>query len=53
MISQQELKILKNKLNLLEKKDIDLIITDFDDTIFSRKEQLEDNELLRENRGDK
>jgi len=41
---------LKNKISSLEKKDIDLIIADFDDTIFCRKEQLEDNELLRNNR---
>jgi predicted HAD superfamily phosphohydrolase YqeG len=36
-----ELKDLEVKKNNLEKRDIDLIITDFDDTIFSRKEQLE------------
>jgi hypothetical protein len=50
MISEQELKKLKNKLDKLEKKDIDLIISDFDDTIFSRTEQLEDSELLKNNR---
>lgn len=50
MISEQELKELKNKLNSLEKKDIDLIISDFDNTIFCRNEQLEDSELLRNNR---
>jgi len=50
MISEQELKELKNKLNNLEKKDIDLIISDFDDTIFCRNEQLKDSELLRNNR---
>lgn len=33
----------------LEKKDININIVDFDDTLFSRKEQLE-NPLLRENR---
>lgn len=37
---KKELKKLESKKNNLEKKDIDLIITDFDDTIFSRKEQL-------------
>lgn len=31
----EELKLLENKKNKLEKKDIDLIISDFDDTIFS------------------
>ncbi|MFC1797925.1 hypothetical protein ACFLY2_01960 [Patescibacteria group bacterium] len=41
MISEQELKELKNKLNKLEKKDINLIITDFDDTIFSTKEMID------------
>ena len=34
---------LKNKKNKLEKKDIDLIICDFDDTIFSTHEFLESN----------
>lgn len=53
MISEQELKELKNKLNNLEKKDIDLIISDFDDTIFCRNEQLKDSELLRNNRWNK
>lgn len=53
MISKKELKELKNKLNKLEKKDIDLIISDFDDTIFSRTEQLEDSELLKNNRWSK
>jgi hypothetical protein len=37
----KELKALENKKNNLEKKNIDLIITDFDDTIFCRKDQLE------------
>lgn len=53
MTQEEELKILKNKLNLLKKRDDYLIITDFDDTIFSRKEQLEKSELLRNNRWDK
>jgi len=38
MIIKEELNQLKDKINKLEKKDIDLIITDFDDTIFSTKE---------------
>ncbi|MDF1682933.1 MAG: hypothetical protein P1U46_04440 [Patescibacteria group bacterium] len=41
---------LKEKVKLLEKKDIDLIIADFDNTIFCRKEQLEKSETLRNNR---
>lgn len=45
-----ELENLKKKKNKLEKKDIDLIITDFDNTIFCRNEQLKDSELLRNNR---
>lgn len=53
MIHEDELTILKNKVDSLEKRDTDLIIADFDDTIFSRKEQLEDSELLRNNRWDK
>jgi len=50
MINKEEINKLKDKINQLEKKNIDLIITDFDDTIFSRNEQLEDCKLLRENR---
>jgi hypothetical protein len=42
MLSQSALEILKEKKSKLEKKDIDLIISDFDDTIFSRQEQLLD-----------
>ncbi|MDD2907219.1 MAG: hypothetical protein PHH98_01125 [Candidatus Gracilibacteria bacterium] len=45
--------LLKTKLKNLEKKDETLIITDFDDTLFCRKEQLEKSSLLRENRGEK
>lgn len=37
---------LKKKAEKLQKKDSDLIIIDFDDTIFSRKEQLEKDENL-------
>jgi predicted HAD superfamily phosphohydrolase YqeG len=33
--------------NSLPKKNITLIVADFDDTIFARKEQLEDDENLR------
>lgn len=47
-----ELKKLENLKNSLEKKDIDLIISDFDDTIFCRAEQLEQSEILRTNRWD-
>jgi len=48
----QKLKELeKLKINL-EKKDVTLIISDFDDTIFCRKEQLEKSQILRENRWD-
>ena len=50
MISEEKIKKIKEKIKKLEKKDIDLIISDFDDTIFCRKEQLEDCELLRKNR---
>ncbi len=50
MFNKEELENLKLKLEKLEKKDIDLIISDFDDTIFCRNEQLEDSELLRNNR---
>ncbi len=41
MFSKEELNILETKKNILEKKDIDLIITDLDDTIFSTKEAIE------------
>lgn len=40
----------KNLVSQLEKKDQNIIITDLDDTIFSRKEQLEESEELRNNR---
>jgi predicted HAD superfamily phosphohydrolase YqeG len=43
---KKELKKIENKKNNLEKKDINLIITDFDDTIFCRNEQLETDENL-------
>ncbi len=45
-----ELKKLEKLKKSREKKDIDLIISDFDDTIFCRNEQLEKSELLRTNR---
>lgn len=50
---EKELKKLESKKNKLEKKNIDLIITDFDDTIFCRKEQLESDENLVKNRWEK
>lgn len=53
MFLEKELKNFENKKNNLEKKDIDLIICDFDDTIFSRKQQLEESEILRNNRWNK
>lgn len=40
----------KQKVNSLEEKDKDIIISDFDDCIFCRKDQLEQSQLLRENR---
>gem|GEM_PF-1627998 len=45
-----ELKKLESLKKSLEKKEIDLIISDFDDTIFCRKEQLNESEILRNNR---
>lgn len=50
MIFEKELKKLENIKNNLVKKDIDLIITDFDNTLFCRKEQLEEVEWLRKHR---
>jgi uncharacterized membrane protein len=50
MDNTEHLLKLKNKLKKLDKKNIDLIISDFDDTIFCRNEQLEDCILLKENR---
>jgi len=47
---KEKLEKLEKKRDLLEKKDEILIVSDLDDTIFCRKEQLEDNELLRNNR---
>ncbi|MDP2396562.1 MAG: hypothetical protein Q8S84_04545 [bacterium] len=41
MFSDAELKELEIKIRKLEKKDIDLIISDFDDTIFCTKEAVE------------
>ncbi|MFK7780633.1 MAG: hypothetical protein QM490_05895 [Candidatus Gracilibacteria bacterium] len=48
---EKELKKIENKKNTLEKKEIDLIIADFDDTIFCRKEQLDADENLLKFRG--
>ena len=50
MINKNLFEKYKNQIKKLEKKDIDLIISDFDDTIFCRNEQLNDSELLRNNR---
>jgi len=46
----EELKKLEKLKNSLEKKDIDLIIADFDDTLFCRNDQLKKSEILRNNR---
>ncbi|MDR1944969.1 MAG: hypothetical protein LBQ59_02540 [Candidatus Peribacteria bacterium] len=43
---ETKFKKLNDKLKKLHKKNIDLIVVDFDDTIFSRKEQLENDENL-------
>lgn len=53
MLKEKDLKILEEKKKKLQKRDNYLIISDFDDTIFCRKEQLEDSELLRNNRWNK
>ena len=50
-LTQQLKELEKLKINL-EKKDETIIISDFDDTIFCRKEQLEKSQILRENRWD-
>jgi hypothetical protein len=51
MFSEIVLKELEiKKKNLPRKKRVDLIITDFDNTIFCRNEQIEKSELLRNNR---
>ena len=50
MIDKNLFEKYKNQIKKLEKKNIDLIIADFDDTIFSRAEQLASSELLRNNR---
>jgi len=42
----------KDEIKNLDKKDINLCVADFDYTIFSRDEQLEKEQYLRENRGD-
>ncbi|NCO31988.1 hypothetical protein GW891_04330, partial [bacterium] len=46
----KQLKKLEKLKNSLEKKEEILIISDFDDTLFCRKEQLKISSLLRENR---
>jgi len=46
----KQLKKLEKLKNSLEKKEEILIISDFDDTIFCRKEKLKISSLLRENR---
>lgn len=48
----KELELLKKYFKNLEKKDDYLLVSDFDSTIFSRKEQLEKSKILRENRWD-
>lgn len=40
----------KNLVSQLERKNINIIISDLDDTIFSRNEQLEWSDILRNNR---
>lgn len=40
----------KQKVQQLEKKHTDVIISDFDDCLFGRKSQLEQSEILRNNR---
>ena len=42
----------KEEIIKLNKKDIEINVADFDYTIFSRDEQLEKEQYLRENRGD-
>lgn len=42
----------KSKVQNLEKTQQEIIISDFDDCIFCRKQQLQDSQLLRENRWD-
>lgn len=42
----------KNEAKKLPKKDENIIFCDFDDTIFSRRDVLEQSEILRNNRGD-
>ena len=42
----------KDEIIKLNKKDIEINVADFDYTIFSRDEQLEKEQYLRENRGD-
>jgi len=46
----KQIKKLEKLKNSLEKKEEILIISDFDDTLFCRKEQLKISSLLRENR---
>lgn len=50
MYKEELLKNLEDKKNNLQKKDISLIVADFDDTIFERSEQFEKYPILLENR---
>lgn len=42
----------EEEIKKLKKSDLELKVADFDDTLFSRKEQLENEKYLRENRWD-
>lgn len=42
----------KEEINNLKKNNLELKVADFDDTLFARKEQLENEKILRENRWD-
>lgn len=53
MYNKEKLTSLKKELDNLPKKDTNLIIADFDDTIFSRKTQFENFPILIENRWNK
>lgn len=49
----KNIEIFENEVKNLEKTDDIFIVSDFDDTIFCRKEQLENSEILRNNRWNK
>lgn len=53
MFRGEELVKLKEKLHYIHKKDINLIVADFDDTIFERSGQFEKYPILLENRWNK